>query len=72
MVQKVEMIVERFDNGITIQWSDVDGNVDSTKTVVPEGSEGLSLGNEIWPDIYEYFDKKVAGKVLVKIEYQSI
>ena len=69
MIHKAEMIIEQFENGITIRWkaTESDGNYPTeSKNVAPIEKEAESIGREIWDDLCEIG----AGKVLVKLEYQ--
>jgi len=74
MVQKAEIIVEQFDNGIAIQWigKDEKGNEIREKKIAIEGTENYNIGKLIWDDIFEFFDKKDASRVLITANYQSL
>ena len=72
MLKKAEIIIERFDEGITIRWSDSDGKIESRKSLCPNGAEMSFLGSEIWSDIVSIFDEKKSEKIKLTIEYQHI
>lgn len=69
---KSEMIIEQFDNGITIRWNDVEGDLPSEKKVVGSGMEKSGIGEIIWDDVYNILDKESVEKVLVRIECSPI
>ena len=68
MIQKAEMIIEKFDQGITVRWRDIDGNIDPSKSLATKGGESIILGKELWEDINEVFDKSLSDKVLINVE----
>ena len=68
MVQKSKMVVEKFDRGITIRWSDAEGNELPSKTLAVNGQEAMALGGEIWKDIQSLFESTQCDKVLVNVE----
>lgn len=69
MVTKAEIIVEQFDNGITLRWRDLDDIVDPENVVTLEGQEERGIGNMIWSDIHQFFNEESTNKVKLKIEY---
>lgn len=72
MIHKAEIIVEQFEQGITIRWNDVDGNVDPSKALAAKGSEELILGKEIWSDISEILDNSLTDRIRIKLEYEEL
>ena len=69
MVQNAEIIVELYENGITIKWSDPVGGVE-TKSVATDEGKIEALGREIWGDLESIFDNNGCEKVRVKLEYE--
>ena len=69
MVRKVEIVVEKFNEGITVRWNDEEGGVRSVKTLAPEGSEAKAIGNILFNDIDDVFDASGSDTVKLKIEY---
>lgn len=68
MITKAEIVVEKFNEGITTRWSNTEGTEPETKCLAPEGDEAACIGNELWRDICSIDSEKV----LVKIEYEAI
>ena len=69
MVKNVELSVKQVSNGITLDWRDVDGEVDPISKVALDGTEASSIGNEVWGDILDALDHSDSKKVVVKMEY---
>lgn len=69
---KAEMVVEKFDNGITIRREDTDDFPESINVVVIKGEEHIRIGEEIWEDLYNIMDHSGDNKVRIKIEYEAI
>lgn len=72
MVQKAEIIVEKFSNGITLNWSDPTGEIDPEKLIVIKGSEPVSLGEMVWRDVDDILSNSIGKKVKVSLEYNVI
>lgn len=72
MIQKAEIIVEQFAQGITVRWKDVDGNIEMSKSLAVHGTECSIIGNEIWKDVSEILCDTTADKVRVKLEYEIV
>lgn len=72
MIQKAEIVVEWFAQGITVRWEDVDGKVDSSKALAIHGTECGVIGKEIWDDVKEIFDHSLTDKVRIKLEYEAL
>lgn len=66
------MIIERFEQGITVRWRDLDGNVSPTKSLASKGGEATILGEEVWGDINDVLANTLSEKVLVKLEYEAL
>lgn len=68
-----ELTVEKFDNGITITWNSLsDENQPLERQVAKKGEESYIIGEQIWADIFNVFDKDEAEKVSVKLEYSKL
>ena len=72
MLQKAELIVEKFDEGITTRWNDMSGEEESAKSLALNGCEASIIGNSIWADVFTIFDKSGSDKVRIKLEYEVI
>lgn len=66
---KAEIIIEQFDNGITIKWSDPDKNVDPHNIVALERDVAVSIGKTIWEDVSIAMNKGLTSKIKMKVEY---
>lgn len=68
-----ELTIEKFDNGIAITWNSLsDENLPLERQVARKGEESEIIGEQIWEDIFNVFDKDEAEKVLVKLEYSKL
>lgn len=72
MVQKAEIVVEKFTQGITARWEDETGEAFPSKDLAVNGGEEGLLGHLVWEDLYEIFDKSGSDKVRIKLEYEVI
>lgn len=74
MVQKAEILVERFEQGITIRWSGTDevGSTEQSKALAIHGTEERIIGQEIWEDLSYIYDKISTDKILVTVEYKPL
>lgn len=70
MVHKAEMIVERFDRGITIRWTDAENVEEPNKTLAPSGTEQQGIGSEVWKDVLSIMEAAHADKVKINVEYE--
>jgi hypothetical protein len=64
---KAKIIVEQYDNGISLKWSSPDH--DNESVVALERDRERTLGNMIWTDIYKIMDAEVCNVVTINIEY---
>ena len=72
MIQKAEILVEQFDEGIIVRWndaSDTEDKVDSSKSLAIKGREADALGQEVWNDVIDIMENAMTEKVLIKLEY---
>lgn len=72
MTQNAEIIIEKFDNGITLCWQDLDGEVDDEKLVIPEHSQHSEVGKSIMGDVKNVMDEAVTNKVKITIKYEPL
>lgn len=72
MTQKVEIIVEKFAQGITIRCKDANENATPTKALAVHGTECSVIGKEIWRDVNDLFNETIADKVRVRLEYEAL
>lgn len=68
MVKKVEIAIEKFNEGITLRWRDLESKVLPSKRLAINGNEAEAVGEEIWGDISELLDDG-AEKLNINIEY---
>ena len=69
---KAEVIVERFENGISLKWRDCDGKVDSSSRVALRGKEAELIGDEVFGDIRQVMEDARTEKVRATITYEAI
>ena len=69
MIKKAEINIEQFDNGITARWSDVEGEVESQKTLAVKGDEARCIGRLVWGDLKEILSTNPTDNVTIKIQY---
>lgn len=67
---ETEIIIEQFDNGITITNKNEDGSM--SKTVSLDHSKESEIGKEIWSDIKYIMDKSMCEKVKMEINYAVV
>ena len=72
MVQKAEILIESYDNGVAIQWSDPNGDVACERLVAKTNEIEHVLGKEIWDDVFENMDKSGTLSVRIKLEYEVL
>lgn len=70
MIKKAEIIVEKFDQGITIRWKDVDGIVEPQKALAPNGTEYAAIGKSVWDDVSDFICDTQTDNVRIKLEYE--
>ena len=69
---KVEIKVEQFDNGISLQWKDTEGVADPQNVVAVERDQTKVIGQFIWDDIRNVMDAELANVVVLSIDYKII
>ena len=69
MIKKAEIVIEKFNRGITVRWSDTDGVQKPSKDLAPVGVECSVIGNNIWNDVFDIFNESLTDKVRIKLEY---
>lgn len=72
MTQNAEIIIEQFDNGITLHWRDLDGATDDEKLVIPEHMQNSKVGKSIMGDVKNVMDGAVTNKVKLTIKYEPL
>lgn len=72
MIKNAEIIIEQFDNGITLHWSDLDGDVDDEKLVIPEHMQNSEVGKSIMGDVKNVMDEAATNKVKLTIKYEPL
>lgn len=70
MIQNAEIIIEQFDNGITLCWHDLDGEVEDEKLVIPEHSQHSEVGKSIMGDVKNVMDGAATNRVKLTIKYE--
>jgi hypothetical protein len=69
---KATIIIEQFDNGISIKWSDPDMETDPHDIVALDRDKENAIGKMVWEDITDLMNSELASIVKLTIEYQSI
>ena len=72
MTQNAEIIIEQFDNGITLCWHDLDGEVDDEKLVIPEHMQHSEVGKLIMSDVQVAMKELVSNRVKITVKYEPI
>lgn len=72
MIQNVQIIIEQFDNGITLLWKDEDGEFDDGKIVANDDQRNSEIGSQIWDDIRSIMDTTACNKVIMRINYKPM
>ena len=72
MTQNAEIIIEQFDNGITLCWHDLDGEVEDEKLVIPEHMQNSEVGKLIMGDVNLLKKEAVANRVKLTIKYEPL
>ena len=72
MTQNVEIIIEQFDNGITLCWHDLDGTTEDEKLVIPEHMQNSEVGKLIMGDVNLLKKEAVANRVKLTINYEPL
>ena len=72
MIKKAEIIIEQFEQGITIRWKDLDGEVSPSKSLAILGTEYGVIGREVWKDVSSILCDSTTDKVRIKLEYDIV
>ena len=72
MTQNAEIIIEQFDNGITLCWHDLDGEVDDERLVVHEYSLYSEVGKLIMGDVNLVKKDAATNRVKLTIKYEPL
>lgn len=72
MTKKVELLIERFDEGVTLRWKDEDGNTTPVKKLSVNGENAEDLGNILWADIDDIFHSTTYEKIRMSIAYDIL
>ena len=72
MTQNAEIIIEKFDNGITLCWHDLDGEVEDEKLVVPEHMQHSEVGKLIMGDVNLMMKEAASNRVKLTIKYEPL
>ena len=72
MTQNAEIIIEQFDNGITLHWRDLDGETDEEKLVIPEHMQNSEVGKSIMGDVKNVMDGAATNRVKLTINYEPL
>lgn len=67
---KVDIIVEKFDNGISLKWSSP--GQDDECIVALEEEQAYTIGKMIWNDIMNEMNNELKNVVKLNIEYKAI
>jgi len=69
---KATILIEQFDNGISIKWSDPDMEEDPHDIVALDRDKAQAIGEMIFEDIKHLMDSELVCIVKMNIEYQPI
>lgn len=69
---KVEIIIEQFDNGISLKWNDYEAATDKKCVVALERDQARVIGEMILEDIRKTMDLTTANKVKMEFDYRGI
>lgn len=72
MANRVELLVEEFENGITVKWRDLEKDGDCTKMIASEEEKFHAIGREIWGDIENLFKNSNNDRVRLTIQYELL
>ena len=72
MNKETEIIVERFAQGITVRWRNLDGASEPSKALAARGYECGIIGKEVWKDVMDTFCDSTSDKVRIKLEYEPM
>ena len=66
---KETIIIEQFDNGITIEATNDEG---TSRRVAIEHQKELEIGKEIWETVRYLMDKETTNTVKIEIDYTKL
>lgn len=66
---KATITIKKYDNGISLEWKDADGEADPQCLVALERDKEKAIGEMIWDDVKHLMDYKSANVVNMAIEY---
>lgn len=66
---KAKIIIEQFDNGISLKWSSPDH--DSENIVALDFDKEKTIGKMIWDDVKSIMDKELCNIVTMEINYEG-
>ena len=72
MLNKAEIRIEKFKNGISSKWTDCETGEELSNGVALSGNEARCIGDEIWTDVTEVLEYHHAKALRIKIEYEVI
>ena len=72
MGNNAEILVERYDNGIGIQWSDPEEEEPCCRLVAKDDEATKVLGDQVFSDVEEIMKRHCVLTVKIKLEYEII
>ena len=66
---KATIKIKQYDNGISLEWEDAEGVVDSQSVVALERDKEKAIGEMIWDYVRAFMDAKSANVVNMAIEF---
>lgn len=69
---KTEVIVEQYNNGISLKWKDIKGDIEPEAVVALDNDKTRTIGKIIWDDITLMMDRESCNVIKMTIEYQAI
>lgn len=64
-----KIIIEQFDNGISIKWEELDQNIDPVAVVALDRDIARTLGEMVWEDIRSVMDTNLTNGAQISLEY---
>ena len=69
---QVKILIEQFDNGISLKWNDAEHDGDTKAIVALDREQSKAIGDIIWNDVLCVMNNDVTNKVNLTIEYMDL
>ena len=64
-----KIIIEQYDNGISIKWEELDQNIEPVALVALERDITRTIGEMVWEDIKNVMDTNFTNGAQISLEY---